>query len=70
MTRHQIPVTEAAMRLGLDYQQCRRLILTGRLPGGRDSFGRLFADAAAVDRLKVESDRIEAKDARTTRRRA
>ena len=46
----QIPLSEAALRLRLDYQQCRRLLHRGELAGGRDSFGRLFVTAASVER--------------------
>jgi hypothetical protein len=49
MTR-RIPLTEAALRLGIDYQQCRRLLLSGRLAGGRDEFGRLFIASHALKR--------------------
>lgn len=45
----RLPLSEAALRLNLDYQQCRRLVLTGHLPGGRDEFGRLFVLASAVN---------------------
>lgn len=47
----RLPLSEAALRLNLDYQQCRKLVLTGQLPGGRDEFGRLFVLASAVDEL-------------------
>lgn len=48
MDADQVPITEAARLLGLDYQQCRRLVLRGELAGGRDEFGRLFASRAAI----------------------
>ncbi len=47
----QIPLSEAGLRLGLDYQQCRRLVLTGRLAGGRDGFGRLYVNEASVSKI-------------------
>jgi hypothetical protein len=54
MTR-RIPLTEAAHRLGLDYQQCRRLMLCGRLAGGRDEFGRLFIESRALKRALLNN---------------
>ena len=47
MTR-RIPLSEAALRLGVDYHQVLRLMLTGRLAGGRDEFGRLFVESRAI----------------------
>ena len=66
MSSEQIPVTAAALRLGVDYQQCRRLILTGRLSGGRDAFGRLYAESAAVEALRgqYETRRTSARQQR------
>lgn len=44
----EVPVSEAARRLGLDYQQCRAQLLKGALAGGRDAFGRLFVEEGAL----------------------
>jgi hypothetical protein len=60
----QIPLSEAAMRLGIDYQQCRRLILTGRLEGGRDAFGRLYALERSVRKAEASRTRMPSKSAR------
>jgi hypothetical protein len=48
----QIPVTAAALKLGITYHKCRALLLSGELLGGRDEFGRLFVDSRAVERAK------------------
>jgi hypothetical protein len=59
----RLPLSEAALRLTLDYQQCRRLVLTGQLPGGRDEFGRLFVYASAVDdRLATRAEGVRPHD--------
>jgi hypothetical protein len=47
----RIPITEAALRLSLSYQQVRHRILTGQLRGGRDQFGRFYVEAAEIERL-------------------
>jgi len=44
----ELPISEAARRLGLDYQQCRAQLLKGALSGGRDAFGRLYVDESAI----------------------
>ena len=44
----EVPISDAARRLGLDYQQCRALLLRGVLAGGRDEFGRLYIDESAI----------------------
>jgi hypothetical protein len=49
----RLPLSQAAIRLGRDYQQVRRLLLRGTLVGGRDEFGRFFVEEESVDRLKA-----------------
>lgn len=44
----RIPLSTAALRLGLTYHQCRARLLSGELPGGRDEYGRFYVDAKAV----------------------
>lgn len=44
-----MPLSEAAIRLRLTYHQVRTLVLAGTLKGGRDAFGRFYADADAVE---------------------
>jgi hypothetical protein len=56
MKRQQIPLSEAALQLGLDYQQCRRLMLRGVLRGGRDEFGRLYVKRTSLERLQRMRD--------------
>ena len=68
MTLKQLPLSEAALRLGIDYQQCRRLVLTGKLAGGRDDFGRLYVNARAVERW-LRLTRVSGNVASATRRR-
>lgn len=50
----RLPLSEAGLRLGCTYQQVRTLVLKGELRGGRDEFGRFFADMADVERLAEE----------------
>ncbi len=38
----RLPLSEAALRLGLTYHQVRERLLRGELPGGRDEFGRFY----------------------------
>lgn len=52
MKAEQVPLSEAALRLGIDYHQCRRMLLRGDLSGGRDEFGRLYVDRRSVDAVK------------------
>ena len=47
----QVPLSEAARRLGLDYQQVRARLLRGEIKGGRDPFGRYFVEALEIERL-------------------
>ena len=47
----RLPLSEAAQRLRVSYQTARNWLLEGRLTGGRDEFGRLYVEEAAVDRL-------------------
>ena len=49
----RIPLTAAALRLALTYQQVRDKLLRGELRGGRDDNGRLYADRADVERLAI-----------------
>jgi hypothetical protein len=66
MGSHEVPITEAARRLGIDYQQCRRLVLRGELAGGRDDFGRLFVSRAALEqRARENSTAGDARDGQT-----
>jgi hypothetical protein len=48
MMEKRISLTDAALALGLNYHQCRARVLRGELKGGKDEFGRLYADAKAV----------------------
>lgn len=66
----RLPLSEAALRLNLDYQQCRRLLLTGQLPGGRDEFGRLFVLASAVTDRQNAKGGAQTTDVVTRRRRS
>ena len=38
----RLPLSEAALRLGLTYHQVRERLLRRELPGGRDEFGRFY----------------------------
>jgi hypothetical protein len=38
----RMPLSEAALRLGMSYHQVRLKVLRGELPGGRDAFGRFY----------------------------
>ena len=53
---NRIPLTEAAFRMRLSYQQVRNKLLRGELKGGRDDFGRLYVDAAEVAQWQVSPD--------------
>jgi hypothetical protein len=44
----RIPLSDAALALGLTYHQCRARVLSGDLKGGKDDFGRLYVDAKVV----------------------
>ena len=44
----RIPLSEAALRLGLTYHQVRQRVLRGELPGGRDQYGRFYVEADAL----------------------
>ena len=44
----RIPLSEAALRLGLTYHQVRQRLFRGELPGGRDQYGRFYVEADAV----------------------
>jgi hypothetical protein len=55
----RLPLSEAAIRLGRDYQQVRRLVLRGTLAGGRDEFGRLYVDEESVDRFIRRQEAVE-----------
>jgi len=60
----EVPISEAARRLGLDYQQCRARLLRGDLAGGRDPFGRLFVNESSIG--TALSTRATARERRTT----
>jgi len=63
----RVPLSVAAMRLGLDYQQCRKRLLSGQLAGGRDEFGRWYVLEAALAR-SVAGARSDAPKPRRARR--
>jgi hypothetical protein len=44
------------MRLHRDYHHVRRLVMQGVLAGGRDEFGRLYADEASVDQFRRQAE--------------
>jgi hypothetical protein len=50
----RLPLSVAALRLRLTYQQVRTLILRGELQGGRDEFGHFYADEDHVERFAVQ----------------
>lgn len=61
---HRIPLSEAAIRLGLTYHQVRQRVFRGELPGGRDEFGRFYVDGEAVEAaVPAKSRRAEAPSA-------
>jgi hypothetical protein len=51
----RLPITEAALRLRMSYHKVRELVLTGKLGGGRDEAGRLYASATAVEQLRADT---------------
>jgi hypothetical protein len=55
-----VPLSEAGLRLGLTYQQVRTLILRRELKGGRDQFGRFYADSEDVTRLSADRCSVRA----------
>lgn len=59
-----VPISEAARQLGLDYQQCRAQLLKGVLSGGRDAFGRLYVDASAIRKALGSRRQAREKSAR------
>lgn len=59
-TEQNVPISVAAMRLGLTYHQCRAKVLSGVLKGGRDTYGRLFVDAAALDEAILTDPQLSA----------
>ena len=38
----RIPLSVAALRLGMSYHRVREKVLRGEIPGGRDEFGRFY----------------------------
>lgn len=52
----RIPLSAAAMKLGLSYGQARNMLLRGDLEGGRDRYGRLFVASREIRRLLAERD--------------
>ncbi|MEZ4412425.1 MAG: hypothetical protein R2910_05530 [Gemmatimonadales bacterium] len=44
----RIPLSEAALRLGLTYHQVRERVFRQELVGGRDQFGRFYIDAESL----------------------
>ena len=52
----RVPLSVAAMRLGLDYQQCRKRLLSGELAGGRDEYGRWYVSEAALARAVAAAE--------------
>lgn len=48
---NQIPLSEAARRLGVTYTAVALRISKGQLRGGRDRYGRRYVDRRDVDRL-------------------
>jgi predicted site-specific integrase-resolvase len=50
----EIPLSAAALRLGVDYQTVRRLVLRGLVRGGRDEHGRYFVDETDLGRYARE----------------
>lgn len=60
----RLPLTDAALRLGLTYHQVRAMVLRGELKGGRDEYGRFYVVAADVLRAEREK-RLERSAARS-----
>lgn len=58
-TTQGIPLADAAMRLGVSWQQAWRLLLTGTLQGRKDG-GRWVVDAESLERTKAARDRVAA----------
>ena len=50
----RVPITDAAMRLSLTYHSTRNLVLSGKLAGGRDNYGRFYVEEAAIRRILRE----------------
>jgi hypothetical protein len=55
MPKH-IPLSEAALRLGLTYDQVRQRLFRKELPGGRDRYGRFYVDADALPAARAEGE--------------
>jgi hypothetical protein len=49
----RIPLSEAALRLGLTYHQVRERVFRGELAGGRDQNGRFYVEADALPSVSV-----------------
>ncbi len=56
MENEEVPLVEAAVKLGASYNQTLRWVILGRLKGERRD-GRWFVSAADVERLRAERER-------------
>ena len=58
-TAVEIPLADAAMRLGVSWSAAWRLLLTGKLQGRKEG-GRWIVDADSLERAKAARDRASA----------
>lgn len=59
----QIPMVEAARRLGLGYNGVRDRVTRGLLKGGRDAFGHWFVDGVSLARAVRQRQRQQSRKA-------
>jgi len=55
----RIPLSEAALRLGLTYHQVRQRVFRGELTGGRDQFGRFYVEVDTLPSLALPDQTAE-----------